>query len=54
MATKIPVAQRRMFANIFVCRDCSHRIRSDANRIIAGKIRCRTCGSRAFRPVKRK
>jgi DNA-directed RNA polymerase subunit RPC12/RpoP len=54
MATKIPVAQKRLFANVFVCRDCSHRIRSDSNRIISKKVRCRICGSRIFRPVRKK
>ena len=54
MATKLPVAQKRMFANVFVCKKCSHKIRTEAVRIINGKIRCRKCGSRAFRPIKRK
>ncbi|MBS3071499.1 hypothetical protein J4408_00755 [Candidatus Pacearchaeota archaeon] len=54
MATKIPVAQRRMFANVFVCKDCSHKTRTQAVRILAGKVRCRKCGGRAFRPIRKK
>ena len=54
MATKIPIAQKRMFANVFVCRDCSHKIRTQAVRVIAKKVKCPKCGSRAFRPVRKK
>lgn len=54
MATKIPIAQKRMFANVFVCRDCSHKIRTQAVRVIAKKVKCPKCGSHTFRPVRKK
>jgi len=54
MATKIPIAQKRMFANVFVCRDCSHKIRTQPVRIISGKVRCVKCGHNVFRPVRKK
>ncbi len=54
MATKIPIAQKRLFANVFVCRDCSHRIRTQAVRVIAKKIKCPKCGGHSFRAVKKK
>ena len=54
MATKIPVAQERMFHDVFVCKKCNHKIRSQAVRVVAGKVSCPKCKSRAFRPVKKK
>ena len=54
MATKIPVAQKRMFQNVFVCKDCNKKIRTQAGRILAGKVRCNRCGGHAFKPVRRK
>lgn len=54
MATKIPVAQQRMFTNVFVCKKCCHKIRTDPVRILNGKVKCRKCGSRAFRQIKKK
>jgi Zn finger protein HypA/HybF involved in hydrogenase expression len=54
MATKIPVAQKRMFADVFVCKKCSKKIRSQAVRVIAGKVKCPRCDSRSFRTVKKK
>ena len=54
MATKIPIAQKRMFADVFVCRDCSKKIRTQAVRVIAKKVMCPRCGSRIFRPIRKK
>lgn len=54
MATKLPVAQQRMFGNVFVCRDCNKKIRTQAVRIIAKKVKCPTCGSHTFRPIRKK
>jgi len=50
---KIPAAQARLFKNIFVCKECSSKIKADSRKILIGKVRCRKCGSTAFR-VKRK
>jgi len=54
MATKIAVAQKRMFQDVFVCKKCSKKIRSQAVRVIAGKVRCPRCQSRAFRAIRKK
>ena len=54
MATKIPIAQARLFGNIFICRDCNHRIRTQSVRVIEKKVRCIKCGGKKFRPVRKK
>jgi len=54
MATKLPVAQKRMFENVFICKNCNKKIRTQAVRVIARKVKCPRCGKRSFRPVKRK
>ena len=54
MATKLPAAQARMFKNVFVCKNCKAKIRADPRKIIEGKIRCRKCKKRAFRPIRKK
>ncbi|MBS3091518.1 hypothetical protein J4217_03675 [Candidatus Pacearchaeota archaeon] len=54
MATKILIAQKRLFGDIFVCRDCSKKIRTQAVRVIARKVKCPKCNGKSFRPVKKK
>ncbi|MBI2631732.1 hypothetical protein HYW75_01900 [Candidatus Pacearchaeota archaeon] len=54
MAAKIPIAQQRMFANVFICRDCSKKVRTQATRVIAKKVKCPRCGSHTFRPIRKK
>ncbi len=54
MGTKIPAAQKRMFGDVFVCKNCSKKIRSQAVRIISGKVKCPKCKQNVFRPIKRK
>ena len=54
MATKIPIAQKRMFENVFVCKKCNKKIRSQPTRIAAGKVKCQRCNSRSFRAIKKK
>jgi len=54
MATKIPAAQERLFKNVFVCRNCSHKMRADPKKVAEGKVRCRTCKKRALRQIKKK
>ncbi len=51
---KIPEAEERLFKNVFVCRRCNTKIRAPTLKVIAGKVRCRKCGSRALRPIKKK
>ncbi len=54
MAAKLPVAQKRMFANVFICRECNKKIRTQAVRVIAGKVKCPKCGGKRFRSIKKK
>jgi hypothetical protein len=54
MATKIPVAQNRLFGGVFICRNCNKKVRTQAVRILAGKITCPKCNGRVFRPVRKK
>lgn len=54
MATKIPIAQKRLFGNVFICRDCSHKIRTQATRVIARKVSCPKCKGKVFRAVRKK
>jgi ribosomal protein L40E len=51
---KIPEAQNRLFKNIFVCKNCQSKQRSDPQKILKGKVKCRKCKGKAFRPIKRK
>lgn len=51
---KIPAAQNRLFKNVFVCKKCKTKIRSDPQKILKGKVRCRKCKRNAFRPLKKK
>ncbi|MEK6840592.1 MAG: hypothetical protein AABX79_01425 [Nanoarchaeota archaeon] len=51
---KIPEATNRLFKNVFVCKNCQAKIRSDSQKVMRGKVRCRKCGKKAFRPINRK
>ncbi len=54
MAAKLPIAQIRMFSGVFVCRDCSKKVRTQAVRVIAHKVKCPRCGGHTFRPIRKK
>lgn len=54
MATKIPAAQQRLFKNIFVCKDCSARVRTDPKKVADGTGRCRRCKGNKFRQIRKK
>ena len=51
---KIPEALRRMFMNVFVCRNCSTKIRAEPRKVLEGKIKCRKCKGHIFRPIRKK
>jgi ribosomal protein L40E len=51
---KLPEAEARLFKRIFICKHCKTRIKADALKIGAERIKCRGCGKRAFRPIKKK
>jgi hypothetical protein len=54
MATKIAVAHTRLFRNIFVCKNCGQKIRTEPLRVINKTIKCRRCQKKSFRPIKSK
>ena len=54
MATKIPIAQARLFGNVFICRNCNHKVRTQATRVINKKVKCIKCGGHNFRPIRKK
>ncbi|HIG95972.1 TPA: 50S ribosomal protein L40e [Candidatus Woesearchaeota archaeon] len=51
---KFPEANARLFKNIFVCKQCKAKLRSQNARVSEGKVKCRNCKSEALRPVRKK
>lgn len=51
---KFPEADARLFKNIFVCKDCKHRMRTSQMKVLQGRVSCRSCKSRALRVVRKK
>ena len=43
-----------MFRNVFVCKSCKTKRRAPNMAVIAGRVSCRKCGSKALRPVRKK
>ena len=51
---KFKEAEDRKFKGVFVCRNCKSKMKADTMKVLAGKVKCRKCGSHALRPKKRK
>jgi len=51
---KFEEAHKRLFENKFVCKKCKSVIRASNMLVLAGKVKCRKCGSRALRPLRKK
>lgn len=51
---KIAEAQNRLFKNVFVCKKCQSKIKASSLKVLEGKVRCRKCSGKSFRPLKRK
>ena len=51
---KFPEAINRILKNVFVCRRCKTKMKSTPLKILQKEIICRNCGSKAFRPIRRK
>ena len=51
---KFPEAEARKFENVFVCKRCKSVIKASNLKVIARKVSCRKCGSKALRPKKKK
>ncbi len=54
MASKILAAQNRLFKNAFVCKYCKHKVRVAPLKVLTGKVSCRKCKKKDFRPVRKK
>ncbi len=54
MATQIPAAKTRLFKNVFVCKNCGQKMRTDSLKVIAKTVKCRRCQKKSFRPIKSK
>lgn len=54
MATKIQAAQNRLYKNAFVCKVCKHKMKLDPLKVLNGKGKCRKCGSKDFRTIRKK
>jgi len=54
MATKLPIAQKRLFQNIFICKNCNKKVRTQAARVASKKAKCPRCKSNALRPIRKK
>lgn len=50
---KFPEAVNRLFNNVYVCRKCKTKRKAALGKIRLNKVKCRRCGSKAFRPIKR-
>jgi ribosomal protein L40E len=50
---KFPEAEARLFTRIFICMHCGARIRADAVKVKAKKIKCRKCRKKQLRPIKK-
>lgn len=51
---KFPEATARLHRGVFVCRKCKTKKRTDMQRVLQKKVACRSCGCKAFRPIKSK
>jgi DNA replicative helicase MCM subunit Mcm2 (Cdc46/Mcm family) len=54
MATKIPATMNRLYKNVFVCKSCGQKMRSDSRKVIEKKVKCRRCKGKNFRPIRKK
>jgi ribosomal protein L40E len=45
-----PEAVARLYTRVYVCRVCKTKIRADAAKVKAGKVKCRRCGNKNLRP----
>ena len=51
---KIPEAQNRLFKNLFVCKNCQSKMKASTQKVLEGKVKCRKCAKKSFRPLKKK
>ena len=51
---KFPEAAARLFHNKFACKKCKSVTKTDIMKIVAGKVSCKRCGSKALRSLRKK
>lgn len=51
---KNEAATKRLFDKIFICKNCKTKVKTTMSKILQGKISCKRCGSKAFRPLRKK
>jgi len=51
---KFPEAHARLHKDMFVCRKCKSKIRTNNMKVLQGKVSCRKCSSKALRVVRKK
>ncbi|MFH1972618.1 MAG: hypothetical protein ABIJ18_04035 [archaeon] len=51
---RFEATQARLYKRIFVCKKCKTKIRTDINRVLQKKVKCRNCQSKEMRPIKTK
>ncbi|HLD02487.1 MAG TPA: hypothetical protein VJC07_02190 [Candidatus Nanoarchaeia archaeon] len=54
MTKKYLEASARLFYRVFVCRKCKTKLKANARDLASGKISCKRCQGRHFRPIKSK
>jgi len=50
---KFPEAHERLIKGIFVCKRCKSKQRTSATKIVKKEVKCRSCGSREFRALRK-
>ena len=50
---KIEAAHNRIFKGLFICKNCSSKVKADPRKVAEGKVKCRKCKASSLR-VKRK
>ena len=51
---KFAEANARLYKNIFICRICKAKRKAPNMKVLQGKVSCRSCKSKALRPVRKK
>ena len=51
---KIIEATNRLFKNVFICKNCRTKARADPQKVLKGRVKCRKCKRKAFRPLRKK
>jgi len=51
---KFAEADARLFKNKFVCRSCKSTTKATNMKVLAKKVKCRKCNSKALRPLRKK